>query len=272
MREQPLRIGRIPYLNLFPIFAMLERLTAPGRYVYVEGVPSSVNAMLRQAEIDVSPSSSIEYLRSPGRYEPVRDHSISSFGPIRSILLFSRLPIEDLGSSTVLTTVQSETSVALLEIVFRKFYGIRPRLQPSSGAFEDEMRSQDAYLLIGDDALRREHAEGCRIYDLGDIWYRFTGTPFVFALWLARTDCIRERPLQVERLAEDLDRAKEEALGRLDELAGASPLSGLFSRESLVSYWKGISYDFGESHRAGLSLFERYCRELGIIPSPSPSS
>lgn len=269
MSEQPLRIGRIPYLNLFPIFTMLQRLAAPDRYVYIEGVPSSVNEMLRHDELDVSPSSSIEYLRSPHRYEPIRGHSISSFGPIRSIFLFSRLPLEDLGSSTVLTTAQSETSVALLEVVFRKFYGIRPRLQPSSGVFEDEIRSQTAYLLIGDDAFRREHVSGYRIYDLGELWHRFTATPFVFALWLARTECIRQRPLQVERLAEDLDRAKEAALGSLDELADATPLSGVIPRESLVSYWKGISYDFGESHRRGLSLFDQYCRELGIIGSGS---
>ena len=112
-----LKIGRFSYSNLFPIFYMLEKECDCSEYEFIEGVPSELNKKIRENEIDVSPSSSIEYLRNPDKYDLLDDHSISSKGPVGSIFLFSRRPIETLNGLTVLTSSQSETSVALQEIL-----------------------------------------------------------------------------------------------------------------------------------------------------------
>src|SRR5512134_2759317 len=104
-----LHIGRIPYANLFPIFYLMgKRGDAP--YDIIEGVPSELNRKLRDGIIDISPSSSIEHLRHPDKYDVIRNHSISADGPIRSIFLFSRMPLEALDGQTILTSSQSETS------------------------------------------------------------------------------------------------------------------------------------------------------------------
>ena len=100
---------------------MLESECDCSGYEFVEGVPSALNYMLRMGEVDVSPSSSIEYLRHSDEYVIVEDHSISSMGPVGSIILLSGKPIEELNGLSVLTSSQSETSVALLEIILRKF-------------------------------------------------------------------------------------------------------------------------------------------------------
>jgi len=119
-----LRIGKIPYANLFPIFYMLEKECDCSSYEFVEGVPSVLNKMLRDGEIDVSPSSSIEYLRNPSLYRIIDGHSISSKGHVKSILLFSKIPIVELNGGTIYVSSQSETSVALLDIILKKFYTI----------------------------------------------------------------------------------------------------------------------------------------------------
>jgi len=90
MPEQKLRIGKIPYANLFPIFYILENECDCSEYEFVEGVPSAVNRMLRMGEVDVSPSSSIEYLRHSDEYAIVENHSISSMATVGSIILLSR--------------------------------------------------------------------------------------------------------------------------------------------------------------------------------------
>ena len=123
MEEKHLRIGRINYANLFPIFhALLEKAGDSSAYEFVEGVPSFLNRLLREGKVDISPSSSIEYLRRRDKYDILEGHSVSSFGPVGSILLFSRRPIETLNGLTVLTSAQSATSVALLDIILKKFY------------------------------------------------------------------------------------------------------------------------------------------------------
>jgi chorismate dehydratase len=264
--EQRLRIGRFYYSNLFPIYYMLERTADCSAYEFVEGVPSELNRRIRQGGIDVSPSSSIEYLRHGDAYELIPGHSISSAGPVRSIFLFSKRPIGDLDGLTVLTTSQSETSVALLRIVLTKFYGVSYMLETSAEPIASALRTHEAYLLIGDDAL----TEALRwpklfIYDLGELWYKHTGLPSVFALWIVRKDCCTGRTELVHRFTEDLGRARDKALANLPEVAAASPLRSVLSEEELVAYWKGISYYLGEEHLKGLGLFRSYLTEMGLI-------
>lgn len=266
MAKEHLRIGRIHYANLFPIFHMLEKTAGSPHYEFIEGVPSVLNRLLWEGQIDISPSSSIEYLRHEEAYTLLGDHSVSSFGAIGSILLFSKRPIETLGGFTVLTSSQSETSVALLDIILKKFYELDCPLRSTNSHLSKAMESYPAYLLIGDDALR----EALRwpklyIYDLGDIWYKTTGLPSVFALWIARKDCSKDNPLVLEHFKKDLDASKKEGLKNLKAIAKEFPLKDLLSEEEFVSYWKGISYDFGEEHKKSLALFRKYSEEMKIL-------
>ena len=279
-----LRIGKIPYMNLFPIFSTLEKATDCSAYDFIDGVPSFVNRLLRDGRIDVSPSSSIEYLRNRGNYTLIEDHSISSFGPIGSIFLFSRRRIEELDGATILTSSQSETSVVLLDILLRKFIGIKCLLKSSDKPLERGISSFPAYLLIGDDAIRavkgftlpalggnvspltvNSGTSLLYIYDLGENWFRNTHLPFVFALWIARRDCYVREPHLLTKFKHDLDLAKAQALQNLETLSKESPMKGMLSEEEIVSYWKGISFDFTEEHRKGLELFDQYAVELGLI-------
>lgn len=260
------KIGRFGYSNLFPIFYMLERGADNSAYEFIEGVPSRLNRLLREGEIDISPSSSIEYLRHEEKYTLLEDHSISSIGPVRSVLLFSTGPMETLDGSTVLTSAQSETSVALLDIIFRKFYELDCTLKTTDKPLSKAIDSRSAYLLIGDDALRQAlRWPKLHIYDLGDIWHKETGLPFVFALWIARRDFRRDYPSLLDKFKKDLDAAKSEGMKNLEKIAQDSHLKDLLSEDEIVAYWKGISYDLDEGHKRGLELFRRYAAELGLL-------
>ena len=58
-----------------------------------------------------------------------------------------------LDGHTVLTSSQSETSVALIRIVLNKFYKLNCRFETSGRPLTDALISETAYLLIGDEAL-----------------------------------------------------------------------------------------------------------------------
>lgn len=271
-----LRIGEIPYANLFPIFYTLKRDFDCSAYEFVEGAPSKLNKMLRDGAIDVSPSSSIEYLRHPSLYDVVEGHSISSKGPVGSILFFSKRPIEEGGRCVVHVSSQSETSVGLLHIILTKYYGAGCSLRVAD---DPQNAGGDAFLLIGDDALKYGKRHGERgtghVYDLGQIWYQRTGLPFVFALWIVRresgggtgesSETQQERRALLEGLIGDLRSAKERALRNLPEIARHSPLKTHLSEEEILAYWDNLDYELTEEHRRGLSLFDQYLRELSCL-------
>ena len=254
-----------------------------------------LNRMLRNGEIDLSPSSSIEYLRYKDRYVFIDGHSLSSIGPIESIFLLSRIPIERLEGRKILTSSQSDTSVVLLDIILKKFYKVECFLESTDEKLESLLNKADAFLCIGDDALkakktvtsyklqvtskkqiknselRTPNSELTYIYDLGDLWFRNTGLPFVFALWIVRKDSLKEKAEILEKFTHDLNKAKTLAREHFDKIAHAlRPLllarhSLNINKEELISYWKGISYDFEEEHKKGLELFRKYSEELGLL-------
>lgn len=266
--QKKLRVGKIPYANLFPIFYMLESECDCSGYEFVEGVPSALNKMLRTGEVDVSPSSSIEYLRYSEEYAIVENHSISSTGPVGSIILLSAKPIEELNGLPVLTSSQSETSVALLRIIFERFYKVKCDLKAADIHLNSLLSVAGAYLLIGDDALKavkNKNAEFPYIYDLGELWQKHTGLPFTYALWIYKKDCCKEKAELLERFKSDLNRSKKRALENFKMIASASPLKGILTENELITYWENISYDLGDEHRKGLELFRKFAEELGLI-------
>ncbi|NWF52363.1 MAG: menaquinone biosynthesis protein [Nitrospirae bacterium] len=293
-RRNLLRIGKIPFANLFPIFYELQNECDCSHYDFIEGVPSLLNRKLRSGEIDLSPSSSIEYLRYKDRYVYIDGHSLSSKGAIESILLISRIPIDKLRGIKVFTTSQSDTSVVLLNIILRKFSQIECYFESTDEKIESLLNEADAFLCIGDDALkakriitnhklqiekRIKNAELRTpnsgliyyIYDLGDLWFKNTGLPFVFALWIVRKDSLEEKPDLISKFTYDLDKSKRLAKEHLNKIASALKQllfenHGLLLKEQeILSYWKCISFDLTEEHKRGLGLFRKYSEELGLL-------
>jgi len=85
-----LRVGHISYANCTPIFYALRQYHDCSNYIFIKGVPSELNRLLLRGEVDISPSSSIELARHPDLYYFLPDLSISSFGKVGSIILFSK--------------------------------------------------------------------------------------------------------------------------------------------------------------------------------------
>ncbi len=227
--------------------------------------------MLRRGDLDISPSSSIEYLRNKERYLVLPWFSISSLGPIKSILLFSGFPISELGGKTIAVTSDSETSVALLKIILKEFLSLKCRFKTISlRSVRNILSSYPAVLHIGDTAMieakKLSTADGPKqapfIYDLGELWDRQTGLPFVYALWVVRRDALRSKGRLIRQLSSDLIDAKKYASENLRLIAGEAPQKKWIGERDLISYWNILSYDFTERHMQGLKLFEKYEKSL----------
>lgn len=263
-----LRIGEISYLNCTPLFTALRSNFHAAEYHFVSGHPLDLNAKLRCGEIDICPSSSIEYARNPDSYLILPDLSISSQGAVRSVLLFSELPIELLNGASIALTGESETSVALLKILLSIRYSFTNSYYQIEGVQQNLSRGYDAFLLIGDRALKEAMTgKNGFVYDLGALWYEFTGLPFVFALWLLRQDALRNSPEAVYLMHERLVRSKQSATGSFEQIAATLTQYDWTNPAFLINYWNIICYDLTNSHIEGLQLFYHYAALCGLIAS-----
>lgn len=266
-----LRIGEIPYLNVLPVVYALKNKSDCSAYEFIKGVPSKVNRMLREGDLDVGLCSSIEYLKHEDEYDFIESHSVSSSGPIGSISLFSKVSIEKLSSRTVLVSSQSETSAALLQVIFREFLNIDCNLKTEDITYRDlgsGFTNAWACLLIGDDAMlgaKKYSGSFNNIYDLGELWFKHTGMPFTFAMWLCRKDWCSENKDVLNKFKADLNDGKEFAAKNLKATAKLAHLKDVFSEEELVSYWNKIEYDFNDKHKKGLELFKSLAKQLSLF-------
>lgn len=261
-----LKIGEIGYANCFPLFSVLKGCFDCKGYRFVQGVPADLNKKLNSGKIDISPSSSIEYAKSFQKYDIIPDLSISAVDAVKSVLLFSRIPIFNLNGQPVALSRESDTSVALLQIILNKFYGFHNTFIRSSHSLKESLSTFPAMLLIGDSALKEAIIrQDLYVYDLGTLWYKFTSLPFVFALWRLRKDTAEKYPHEVAGLVSALHASKTIACGSLDLLADKSGYTEWMGHDRLVDYWRGISYDLNSSHMESLKLFYSYAAEIGIL-------
>ena len=260
-----LRIGEIGYANCTPLFHVLREQFPCLGYEFITGVPATLNRMLLAGDIDVCPSSSIEYAYHPDRYTILPQISISSIGSVASVLLFSKVPIDSLDGHKILLSSESATSVNLLKILLSQRFDSSCTYEVAQPGVSVTDGDSTALLLIGDSALRASSEEtGLFVYDLSEIWYAWTGYPFVFALWLCRNE-VAER-VELINLAQQLIQAKELAPLQLEQIAMCANEASWMGSERLLAYWRdNISYDLDECAQAGLMLYYTKCFEIGLI-------
>ncbi len=275
MKNGKLNVGKIPYANLFPIFHYLERNGNRDKYRFVNGSPSELNRMLREGKLDISPSSSVEYLKNKNQYRILPYLSISSSGPINSIFLFSKFPLEELDGKPIAVTSESDTSTALLKVILKEFMSLDCTFEPTETKnVNDLLLSYAAALHIGDTAMTEGKKlrngmsgsiPGLNIYDLGELWHKHTGLPFVYALWLIRKESIDKKDALIKGLSDELLHAKQFSFQKLSSIAKDAPHNKWIKEEELVRYWNDISYDFTREHMAGLNLFEKYALKTNAL-------
>ncbi len=266
---EELTIGKIPYANCTPIFHFLKKLSHSRSWRYIEGVPSYLNELLLIGDVDVSPSSSIEYARNAENYILLPDLSISSFREVKSVLLFSKRDLSKLSGSKIFITASSATSYVLTRIILEEFIGIKPIYEKGILPAESAINRYDASMIIGDEALRcsLKHRDDCIIYDLGSLWRKFTGLPAVFALWIVNKKSWQVKKLSIRTLWKILLHAKILSYERVSEVLDASEERKWFPEEMLIEYWKGISYDLGVENLKGLMEFYKLAAKIKDIKS-----
>ena len=255
------RIGAVSYLNARPLVVGLE--SRPDRFAVRYDLPSTCARLLHAQEIDLGLIPSIEYLRGEG-YAIVPDCAVASDGPVASVALFTKVPIERVRSIALDTS--SRTSVALTHVMAAKYFDIRPDMIDEGPDLELMTRRADAALLIGDPALFADYGRlGLDKIDLGEAWNAFTGLPFVYACWTGPAGALT--PGDVE----SLQHSRAEGAAAPHAIAHAyypdQPAKALAGGDYLRD---NIQFRLGDREKAGLERFYALAAEVGVVARAQP--
>ena len=269
----PVRLGRIPWINTFPVYGAIDRGLVRVNAEIVSGTASELNDLLAAGELDVSVVSAVEYARNAAAYHLLPDLAISCDGPVRSVKLFSRRPVTELDQATVLLTASSRTSVLLLELLCRHRWKVTPRFATVRAEAVDLTSlgefPHDAVLVIGDAALLLAASGRYPVEaDLGQEWKEWTGLPFVFAVWAARR---QTDPEVAQAIHQSLLESRTWGLDHLDELAEAAAKATGLAPAVCRHYFDDLDYRLSYRHLAGLTDFFRRLAQDGLVPDGSLS-
>jgi chorismate dehydratase len=237
-----IRLGRISYVNMAPLFFRLEADVEE-----VAGVPTELNRALLEGAVDLAPISSIEYARHAERLRILPRLCVSSEGAVDSIQLVSRAPLASIRSVAV--TPESATSAVLVRILLPEAQHV---------ALGEEA---DARLLIGDAALQSMFEDPTPHHDLGRLWLERTGLPMVYAVFA----CPDPPPDGVGDLEGALLAAHRGAREQPEELAREASARYGYPAGFLARYFEKLRYRFGPRERAGLLTFFELARDAGEL-------
>ena len=248
----PFRIGSVKYLNAAPLTRGIES-------EIFFATPARLAEMLRRDELDAALVSITEVLLND-RYDILDGIAIASLDEVYSVLLAHRKPLTE--AKEIFCDPASLTSVNLLKVLLAE-RGLKPEFKPlESYAAAAE---KDFVLLIGDRAIGGQAGSFQLIWDLGDEWCRWTGLPFVFAVWAARRDVPAAELARIERL---LTQARDHGRTHLAAIAAAEAAShGLTVQQCLGYLRDNLHYCLGTQERLALAAFYAYASKLALAPA-----
>ena len=268
VQKSSLRVGAVSFLNTKPLIYPLLKKEIQTDITLSLDVPSSVAARLSDSQLDVGLIPTIEYFRanpSGTNYRILPGISIASNGGVQSIQLFSRVPVHEIRRIALDTS--SRSSVALLKVLLAEKYGVSPAfttcaptVNPSTALQNRQYPPFEAVLLIGDSALRHLGTTEYSV-DLGEVWYKLTGLPFVYACWVAREDA------SLDDLTQVLLQSKERGIAQIPEIAQVEARKLGLPEPLCLDYLQNrIKYDLDESTIAGMELFYKFAVKNNLAP------
>lgn len=239
----PLRVGRLPYLNVAPFFF------DGGPKTEVSLSPRALGREAAEGRLDAGLFSLVDAWTLEKEFEPVGPYGLAVRGPAKSVLLFSKDPMEKLDGAAVGVTDQTVTSVKLLSVILELRDGVRASLREG---FSNDDRAR---LIIGDDALSPPadlKADFPLTFDLGREWYFWRERPFIFAKWMVR----RSAPEEAKRLlAAELELSLKRFEKNIDLASRSLAARVPFDAVRIRDYLAGIVYRMGPGEREAEGLF-----------------
>ncbi len=263
------RVGHIDFLNCLPLYDGLVRSGALLDVRLRRETPDVLNGLLLAGELDIGPISLVPALQHHRDLVVLPDIAVGSDGPVLSVVLVSKRPVEQLDGAHISLGSTSRTSVLLAQMLLAQRYDVKASFETAAPDLGTMLRSADAAVLIGDPALRATYeapALGLHVLDLGAAWREWTGLPMVFAVWAARRSYFEAHPAQVAAVQRSFRASLSDSLARVDEVAERAAQWEPFDAATLAGYFRALDFRLGPRQLEGVAEFTRRGALLGALP------
>ena len=265
------RISASSYSNTAPLIWSFLYGSRHGQFeLILDNAPARSAELLAQNRVDAALVPVIAYQLIED-VKLIPNVCVGARKKVRSVCLVTKG--EDLSDvKSVSLDVSSKTSVALTKIIFREFLGFEPVWKDAEPNLDEMLSDSDCALIIGDPALmiadlKRAKDKGQRTndefrkFDLVEIWRKFTGFGFVFAMWMTRN----------ETCEIDFADARDEGLKHLDEIIANYETEISLEREDFKKYLtENISFSIDDSMQKGLELYFDLAQKHKLISDSKP--
>jgi chorismate dehydratase len=255
------RVCAVSYLNTVPLVYGFERRSDLGAMFELSyALPSVCARQMAVGEADIGILPVIEMARQKLDYFP--DTGIACHGPVRTILLVSKVPFREI--RTLAVDAGSRTSVMLARVILAERFGAEPQVFAQPADLTEMLGGADAALIIGDAALRIDPATLPFEYlDLGSEWTAMTGLPMVFAVWSCRAELIREP------FARAFRESCRYGLEHVEEIVREqAPLRGVSEELARAYLTRHIVFELGDKDREGMRLYLQHAQRLDRVSVP----
>ncbi|NBC05884.1 MAG: ABC transporter substrate-binding protein [Bacteroidetes bacterium] len=249
---EKLNVTAVSYLNTKPLLYGLLNSPIANDIRLELNVPSVCAQKLRDGEADLAlvPVAIIPEIDRP---RIVSDYCIGTVGAVKTVCLYSNCPIEE--AKAIYLDHHSRTSVALTKLLLRDYWKTAPKLVPAQEGYIKQIGGRVAGLVIGDRTIGLEK-QFRYTYDLGEVWMKHTGLPFVFAAWVSN------RPIP-GRFQEAFNEAMRQGVAQIPQLMYLLPSPDpAFDLEAYFTRY--ISYELDEAKRQAMELFLEKMEHLRV--------
>jgi chorismate dehydratase len=252
--DKTVKISAVSYLNTVPFIYGIENSGFVNNFILEKDIPSVCADKLINGDVDIGlvPVASLPFVKN---YKIISNYCISSFGPVKTVLLLAKKPINEVNN--IYLDFHSRTSINLAKILSTYHWKLKMRWIPLKTDNIEEIKRYDAVVCIGDKTFLLEN-EFEYVYDLAEEWRKFTGMPAVFACWAAN----KELP---GAFMDDFNKALKFGVENMNKAAEMSQ-NGIISNQRLKQYLSGnIDYDLNNSKKEAIKKYLELLDEVQSI-------
>jgi chorismate dehydratase len=248
-----IRVSAISFYNTLPLVYGLRNSKVIDEIDLTLDTPAECANRLMSGSTDIGlvPVAVIPEIQNATIFS---NYCISADGPARTVVLASEVPLEEIAEITL--DHHSRTSIILAKIIFNEFWHLNVSYKPGFPGFENtEIKGNKAAVVIGDKVFAMEKRYKV-VFDLAEVWRKFTGLPFVFACWVAN------RPLK-EMFVKSFEEAMQFGIGHIKEASRTANLNGIRDYESIEHYLQNnIKYQLNDKKREAMKLFYQLAEKV----------
>lgn len=247
-----IRVSAISYLNTAPFVYGLQHSDIFRNIDITFDYPSECARKLQQNESDIGIIPVAALLSLP-KYDIISDYCIGAVGAVRTVVLMSNSPLEKI--KKIYLDYQSRTSINLVKVLSKHYWKNTPEWLPFTLSQDaNSLESHEGIVIIGDRVFNSENHYKYSI-DLAEEWQKYTGLPFVFAVWASVT------PLE-QTFIDSFNESLEYGLKNIPLAIDNFELKYIDRNDGINYLNNNISYNLDKSKMEAIDKFLEFVKEM----------